>query len=211
MQVYAILPYRFNLFEVQPVVRIPVAGPAPFNTVAVVRTVVPLFSYGWASGELERLRVTMPTSLRAPSAVGGPAPVHSSSGSIRMMQITAETDFMTDDDNTDFVLSLDGVDPVSGFDENGRWHVTVDVAGSLWQVNAAATAEVTSWVLFHEDRRDDEEPIDPLVQVPGFLSSFRQFDRVVAQYVPLPLMHPGVPPQRGKRPRGPRRTDGADS
>ena len=38
---YDELDYHFPLNDLQPVVRIPVAGPAPFNTLAVIRTIAP--------------------------------------------------------------------------------------------------------------------------------------------------------------------------
>lgn len=204
-QAYEQLPYRFPLVDAQPVVRIPVAGPAPFDTVAVVRTVVGLTTYGWAGGEVERQRLTLPTPLLAPGAVGGPAPVHSSSATLRMMQISAEQDFVTNDDNTDFVLAVDSIDPVSGFDEHGRWHVTVEAAASVWQVFAGATAEVSSWVLFREGRRDAGRPIDWSRVTP--LPWRPRFDPV-GWRVPVPVFRPKPPSLRVKRPRGPRRPTG---
>ncbi|WP_327108314.1 hypothetical protein [Nonomuraea glycinis] len=152
-QTYAALPYRFPLFEKQPVVRIPVAGPPPFNTLAVVRTNAHISDYGHANGEIQRRRIVMPTALILadydPQRPEQQQVVHSSSATVHMMQISTEVGPFTDD-NTDFVIAIDGVVTESTIDEDGRWLVSVDVADAFTQVFAGAYAEISSWVLCFE-------------------------------------------------------------
>ncbi len=154
-QIYDLLPYQFPLVDQQPVVRIPVAGPAPFNMLAVVRTVAVVTQYSVADGLMDRQRLSLGTNL----VLSGYDPLrpeqqlvrHSSSATVRMMQISAEVGALTDD-NTNFTFAVDEVETESKLDETGRWYVTVDVAASVVQVYAGATMEVTSWVLCWEPR-----------------------------------------------------------
>ena len=55
--------YHYPVNEHYPVARFPVAGPAPFNTVAVVRGTGPGQAM-WATGDMYRFRTTTPTSFR---------------------------------------------------------------------------------------------------------------------------------------------------
>ena len=54
MDIYEILPYHYRLDETFPVLRIPVTGPDPFNTLIVVRGMVPVQLYAVADGDLHR-------------------------------------------------------------------------------------------------------------------------------------------------------------
>jgi len=154
-QTYDALPYHFPLSDQQPVIRIPVVGPAPFNTLAVVRTVAVVTQYSVADGMMDRQRLALGTNL----VLTGYDPLqpeqqhvrHSSSATLRMIQISAETDILTDD-NTSFTFAVDEVEADSKFDETGRWYVTVNVAASAVQVYAGGTMEVSSWVLCWEPR-----------------------------------------------------------
>ena len=133
--------------------RIPVAGPAPFNTLAVVRTVAIATSYGWASGEINRRQLIMPTALILagfdPRRVEQQHVVHSSTATIRMIQISREVGIFTDD-NTDFIIAVDSIEAESTIDATGRWSVTVNVADAFLQVFAGATVEISSYVLCWE-------------------------------------------------------------
>ena len=58
------LPYPYPLFETQPIVRIPVAGPRPFNTVVVVRARVGLTHFGVAYEKRRRYRWAVGTPFQ---------------------------------------------------------------------------------------------------------------------------------------------------
>jgi hypothetical protein len=154
-EIYAILPYQYPLDDQQPVLRIPVQGPAPFNTLAVVRAQVPVTGYRVSDGVLKRRTFTIPTKLvhrdfkpADPETVFDVA--HSSTATLHMMQISDEVGFPTDDGNTKFQLAVDLVHPESRFDETGHWSVTIDVADQLTDVYSAVIAEISSWVLLNE-------------------------------------------------------------
>ena len=149
---YAVAPDQWPLAEVLPVVRIPIAGPEPFNTLVVVRSQVSVIDQTRpADGQTHRARLTYGTAF---SLVGfypriRPPVDHSTAVSLQMFQSSDDTTFIC------------AVDTVSGaFDENGRWTVTVDVASEFDGVLAAATAYVSSWVLCYEP------PVD-LSRTPG--------------------------------------------
>jgi hypothetical protein len=141
-EVYAVLPYQFPLFEQQPVVRIPVAGPDPFNTVVVVRGFVPTQEFGVSDNVLHRYRHAVMTNFQL---VGFdprvPPPFkHSTTAAIQMMQA---------DDDTAFVVAVDQV--VDGlFDDHGNWILVFDVAGLWDHVYAASGAYFSSWILCYE-------------------------------------------------------------
>ena len=149
-----LIPYKYPLIDEQPVVRIPVAGPAPYNTLAVLRTKAVITPYSVSSGDIDRQTLSMPTALYlAEYDKNRPEQqhvVHSSSATIYIMQISKESDFITDDDNTTFLIAADEVQSESTIDDDGRWVVTVNVAESFWQVYAMASVEVSSWVLCYE-------------------------------------------------------------
>ncbi len=142
LEAYSALPYHFPLFEQQPVVRIPVAGPDPFNTLVVVRGSVSTGEYRWADDKLHRYRYTVMTNFQL---IGfdprvSPPFKHSTTAAIQMMQA---------DDDTAFVVAVDQVVDCL-FDDHGHWTFVFDV-GSLWdQVYAASAAYFSSWVLCYE-------------------------------------------------------------
>ena len=118
-QAYALAQYQYPLFEEMPIVRIPIAGPAPFNMLAYVRTLVFGVDFGWDNTDTLRRTVTFQTALsvRGFDPNGDPIPVvHSSTGSLRMMQ---------SDSSLDIQCALDAVHPDSRFDDFGRWEVSV--------------------------------------------------------------------------------------
>jgi hypothetical protein len=152
-QNYSKLSYWFPLFEKQPVVRIPVAGPAPFNTLAVVRTEASGMLHSNAPGQLLRWRSTTETPL----VLAGYDPrrpeqqhvVHSSSATLHMMQTS---------DGTDFVHAVDAVVAESTINEDGRWMVSIDSAAEAGKVTAATGVEISSWVLCFEPPLVGEPP-----------------------------------------------------
>jgi hypothetical protein len=146
-EAYTALPYHFPLIEMYPVVRIPIAGPEPFNTLAVVRGTAPVSHYGVADGKLHRHRIVAAT----PFLLAGNDPrveppfEHSTTAVLQMLQAT---------DDTGFVAAADAVDGY--FDDSGRWLVVADVADAFEDVYAGCNAYVSSWVLCYEPPIDHE-------------------------------------------------------
>ncbi|GAA3625629.1 hypothetical protein GCM10022223_48500 [Kineosporia mesophila] len=152
---YSHLPYPYPLIDLQPVVRIPVAGPAPYNTLAVVRTVTFLGEISYSDGTLRHHTFDVATALYLtdyrPDRPQQQQVQHSSTGTVRLMDVGKQgggNPFL--DSNTDFVISLDSIDTESSIDEDGRWSVRCHASDSYDQVWATAQAEITSWVLCYE-------------------------------------------------------------
>lgn len=138
---YAASKYHYPRFEMQPVVRIPIAGHSPFNTLAVVRGKVFTTEYRYADGKLRRWRVEVGTNF---SLVGFdpriPPPFkHSTTVALQMIQTDQESPFVT------------AVDEVDGyFSDIGGWVVVVNTA-DLWETTiATASAYISSWVMCYE-------------------------------------------------------------
>ena len=150
-EIYSISPYQYPLGETYPVVRIPVAGPDEFNTLAVTRGVVPLTTYAPATGKLNRFRrsVSTPLVLRGydqldPRNANVP---HSTTLSIQLTEVWGTP--WTEDGGSAFVIAGDRI--VRGFfDDVGRWTLEVDTADALDSAYGYAQAYVSSWVLCWE-------------------------------------------------------------
>lgn len=147
LELYAIAEYQYPLVDEQPVVRIPIVGPEPFNTLVVVRGQVGITNWRYADGKLQRRKISVGTNFhlvgfdpRVPALAK-----HSTSAAIQMLQSS---------DDTSFVSAIDAVDD-GFFDEVGRWTVVVRVA-DLWDNTVSASmAYISSWVLCYEP------PLDP--------------------------------------------------
>jgi hypothetical protein len=185
-EVYHRFFYQFDPLEIIPVVKIPVRGPAPYNTLAVVQSRADITRWSWSLGELSRRSIPVGNGLRVarfdPNDPRQRQVAHSSSAVIRLMQITDESDFVTDDDNTTFVLAVDRVRAQSTIDDYGHWSLTIDVADSAWAVNGFAYAEITSWVLFYEPPAlpgSPPEPSQPMsalrTQAAPLLAAYRDY------------------------------------
>lgn len=140
-ELYAVAPYQYPLVDLQPVVRIPVVGPEPFNTLVVVRGRIFTTRYAYADGKLTRWSAAVGTNF---SLIGFdprvPPPFqHSTTAALQMIQSSDDTMFVT------------AVDEVSGrFDDRGVWTITANL-GDLWDnVIASAYATISSWVLCYE-------------------------------------------------------------
>jgi hypothetical protein len=160
-EIYSILPYQFPLIDFQPVVRIPVVGPEPFNTLVVVRGQVPTTSYRHADDTLQRRKLAVGTNF---SLIGfdprvPPPSQHSTTAALQMMQAS---------DDSAFVIAVDGID-AGFFDDSGRWTLVVRVADLFDEVYAASNAYISSWVLCYEppppERPHGREP--PIRIAPG--------------------------------------------
>ena len=149
-EVYNRLPYRYPLIDFQETVRIPVAGPAPFNTLAIVRGRVPTQAYAPADDVLHRYQHTVATSFTLkdydPSV---PPPFqHSTVAALQLMEA---------DDDTSFVVAIDEV--VAGFfGYMGNWTLVFNVAAQWDNVDNASAAYFSSWVLCYEPPSDPKRP-----------------------------------------------------
>jgi hypothetical protein len=137
-------PYHFPGAPDPQSVRIPVAGPEPFNTLVLVQ------GYGyWGIGEISndelyRLRYGIKTSfdLRGYDNLVDLDPIpykHSTIAAQLMLQA---------DDDTPFVVAIDAVDGF--FDKNGTWVVALDIASQWKGVHSSSTCYYSSWVLCKE-------------------------------------------------------------
>jgi hypothetical protein len=140
---YPDAPYQFPRTERFPVVRITVAGPAPFNTLVIVRAVVPVIPHNHpADGHIRRNTIILATEFSLVGhdpRTGKPAARHSTTACLQMIQA---------DDDTAFLAAVDTV--TGDFDEQGRWIITAQVADSADDVIYGAQAYASSWVLCYE-------------------------------------------------------------
>jgi hypothetical protein len=150
-RVYRSSPYKYPIsndgtvppHDRQQVVRVPVAGPGPYNTLVVLRqtcgimgtpdeytVATDLVLAGWASRNDEQRKVE-----------------HSTMGTIRIMATTGQK-WLTDDDNIIFTYALDKVADCYHIDDNGRFHLRYKSASSFGEFEyAGAAVEFSSWVL----------------------------------------------------------------
>ena len=82
---YLVAPYQFPLWEQQPVLRIPVVGPWPFNTLVVVKCRFGVTANRYSDGKLLRRKIVVPTNF---SLIGfdprvPPPSQHSTSATLR--------------------------------------------------------------------------------------------------------------------------------
>jgi hypothetical protein len=132
-----------------PVVRIPVSGPEPFNTLVIVR--VEIGSELTGAG-LHRFPLTVPTRFKLIGYDPRAEPVYeySTCGSLYWIGL--------DDSENEFLVALDEIS--GSFDDDGTWRLDVWGAhsvGSGGKLIYGFTA--VSWVLCYEP------PVDP--KIPG--------------------------------------------
>jgi hypothetical protein len=133
------------LVDTYPVVRIPVAGPDPFNTLVVVRCRVTQSVTNPSDGHFRHLGIGFETPFVLAGYEHGAPYKHSTTGVLQNVQLSDDTSFLTS-----FDAILD-----ARFDETGRWIVTADVAGAVDHEDAVTGIYISSWVLCSE-RRDHE-------------------------------------------------------
>lgn len=167
---YDQLDYKFPLNDFQPVVRIPVSGPAPFNTLAVMRTIAP-GTLEYATGDLRRdtFSVLTPLFLRGydPLRPEQQQVQHSSTAFLRMMQICEHDAPHIGDWNTEFTIALDRVHSESRISPQGQWIMTFDAATQVAGRLASWQFQISSWVLFWEPPQNDSPPAPDVVQALG--------------------------------------------
>lgn len=193
---YPLLPYQFPLVEAQPIVRIPVAGPEPFNTLVVVRFQMGIGEFAWSDGKFHAI-------TRGPVATGftlagdddprshRPPSQHSSMAMLNHQQLKSG-DLLAGD--SPFVNAFDDV--IDGrFEYVGDkwrwclWWRTDWLADQAW---AAATAYVSSWVLCWEPPREPSRPHT------GWIGSqvYQPYDPSVSAVERATRSGPGSRPQR---------------
>jgi hypothetical protein len=133
--------YKYSRSAGQQVLRIPVSGPEPFNTLVIVRGYCYSSVPARADDTLRWLRYGVITGfrLREYDELNPPKFEHSTIAATQMMQ--AKT-------YTPFVVAIDAVNGFFG--PHGIWIVAVDIA-SQWQTRAASSScYYSSWVLCTE-------------------------------------------------------------
>ncbi|WEK12788.1 MAG: hypothetical protein P0Y48_09950 [Candidatus Microbacterium phytovorans] len=137
-----------------PVIRIPIAGPDPFNTLAIVRG-RSFISHGPISdGKLDRgVRRLIPTHLTIPG-FDPERPVseqvrHSSVASIVTISSGGQRN-PENDAGSDFIIAVDALDPDPTIDRNGRYYLTAVTASSHDQTSSGDFLEMTSWVAYYD-------------------------------------------------------------
>jgi hypothetical protein len=145
----------------QRVVRIPIAGPEPFNTLVVVRETVasgPLWPYGFHRSTPEYKTSFVLSGFQPGPDADNPCK-HSTS--LVMYHLDLGND-------TSFLAAFDEVKE-AGFDPSGTWVVRVQAAvsidrsliGSNW---LRTFAQISSWVLCNEPRPQDTNDRDERFQ-----------------------------------------------
>lgn len=165
-QSYPLLPYRFPLIEnFQPLVKIPVVGPEPFNTLVVVRGRVFTVEYGWADDVLHGHQFAVGTNFKLETFDRNVPPPfrHSTTAVLNMIQQNEDETFVT------AVNEVDGF-----FNDAGYWIIVARVASQWDQVFASSTAYLSSWVLCYEKRPEQPEPPPKVPR--GERSKFENYD-----------------------------------
>jgi hypothetical protein len=151
MDYYPLLPYPYPLFESFPVVRIPVAGPEPFNTLVCVRGRVPTTHFRVSDGKLESSTFLVGTGFTLAGNTDQrliPVFQHSTTGSLQHMQSS---------DDTAFVHAVDAVVGAEFIFTGAAWVWTLTWRCSIMadEVFSTAFGYFSSWVLCYEP------PVDP--------------------------------------------------
>ncbi|QAY69558.1 hypothetical protein [Xylanimonas protaetiae] len=138
----------------QPVLKIPVAGPSPFNTLAVVRGRAFIGSGPISDGTMHRVDSVVRTHLVIPEfdrdVPLGNQLAHSTTASILAMASGPEKEVFADD-GSHFTIAIDEVVADPHVDpDTGRYSVTVRTACEHHQTSTAQWLEMTSWVLYRE-------------------------------------------------------------
>jgi hypothetical protein len=168
---YSEQAYRYPLDESQPVVRLPVAGPEPFNTLAVVRLMyVPGVLAPAGNNLIERvLTVATPFTLIGCDPRVTPAPQHSTTVFLHRM------------DSGEAIRFTGAVNDVWGHvPDDGTWMLSVDSAALAVKYDFLGEQEIgtygefgfyaSSWVLCYEP---------PPPTIPGVDSTMRTRHRQV--------------------------------
>jgi hypothetical protein len=132
------------------VVRIPIAGPKPYNTLVAVRETISTGLTTPADGNLHRTPGVFTTSfhLKDYDPTADVPYEHSTTAVIYHLSL---------EDDTSFLAAYDALD--AAFDDSGQWIVTVDTAAYSDGEAIGSYAAVSSWILCYEPPRE-HPPVD---------------------------------------------------
>jgi hypothetical protein len=131
--------------ESNKIVRIPVAGPTPFNTLVAVRGFFPdqgiYYLRNWVDGRMHRQAFSVRTAFTLIGFAPGQVPAfhHSTAAALRHYYLKPDTSF---------TVALDKID--GRFDDAGRWVLDVETAFLVDWSNEAGHFHFSSFVLCNE-------------------------------------------------------------
>jgi hypothetical protein len=142
----------FPLTESNQIVRIPISGPAPFNTLAVVRGF--FLDQGlywrddWSNGRFHRQSFSVRTPFKLADFVSGQTPdfKHSTAAALRYQYFQPDTTF---------TYAVDTID--AHFSDGGEWQLDVGTSFLVDNAWAAAQFHFSSFVLCYEPPIDFEK------------------------------------------------------
>jgi len=156
----------------QPVVKMPIAGPAPFNTLAVARGRGLIGSGPISDDTLHRTTWRSMTHLKIPG-IDHDRPlseqlVHSSTASILAIS-SGDQVGIEYDSGSNFQIAIDVVHAEAYVDETtGRFGVDFDTASLHNQTSSSDFFEMTTWVMYFDpDTVPLDEAADPIEPHPG--------------------------------------------
>lgn len=162
---HLLFPHDVGPDKRQNILRIPVAGPDPFNTLVVVRSLMTQGGLIMADNELHRFPlVPMKThfKLRGFDEVVYPPPSqppHQHSTSVIIQHHEQE-------DDAAFVIAADEV--AGRFDDEGYWTILVSVAGQFDGETGVSALYMSSWVLCYEPPPNPSLPKSAPLKIPNY-------------------------------------------
>ena len=137
----------------QPIIKVPVVGPEPFNTLAIVRGRGGIGEFGIADGEIDRVSSTVWTRLVLPT-FDPSRPVseqikHSSTASLLCMSSRAQLG-PENDAGSEFTVAIDTIRADPAMTETGQFGLVVNTASSHYQTTSMSFLETSSWVLYYD-------------------------------------------------------------
>jgi hypothetical protein len=138
--------YHYPRSAGQAVIRIPIPGPAPFNTLVIVRGYAYSSIGAWADDILKYGIVGIKTRFDLAGHDRDREPNPPFSHSTIAAQQMIQTNF-----STSFVVAIDEVGGF--FDEHGTWIVALRIASQWDEVIASSACYYSSWILCNEYHR----------------------------------------------------------
>lgn len=167
-----LFPYEMPLDKRQQILRIPVAGPDPFNTLVVVRSIMTQGGLIMADNDLHRFPfVPMKTHFKLRGF--DPLVYPPSSQPPHQHSTCVVVNWHQQDDDAAFVIAADEV--AGHFDDEGNWTVLVSVAGQFDHETGLIIMNMSSWVLCYEPPPDPRLPKSAPFKLPNYLKLPRYF------------------------------------
>lgn len=149
----ALLGYDGAQIPAAHVARIPVSGPAPFNTLLQARALGVQVLAAVADSKVHRWRVRSRTPYQMPGYVPGQALPFAHSTAI-FMRYTGQTN------DQDFQEAVESIE--ASFDEYGTLVFDIQIAAALESDALAASYDISSWVLVREPVTEPAKPEKPV-------------------------------------------------